>query len=291
MRFNRRSPHALMLPFVLALTIFLGGCSSLIGSVTQSFADDLSTAILDSQDIAMVRDGAPAYLILMDSLVARSPDDGNMLMQSATLNSAYASAFVEDEARAKLLHAKARRQALQATCLLLDDACDLARRPFAQFDSWLAEQSAADVATIYGLGTAWASWIQANSDDFSAIAELARVKALLQKASELQPDYEDGNIFLYLGVFETLFPPALGGKPEVGKAHFEEAIARSQGKNLLAKVMFAEQYARLVFNRELHDELLTQVLEADPNQPGFTLMNIVAQEQAKELMDSADEYF
>ena len=116
-------------------------------------------------------------------------------------------------------------------------------------------------------------------------------EALLLKASELQPDYEDGNIFLYLGVFETLFPPALGGKPEVGKAHFEEAIARSEGKNLLAKVMFAEQYARLVFNRELHDELLTQVLDAEPNHPGFTLMNIVAQEQAKELMDSADEYF
>ena len=34
---------------------------------------------------------------------------------------------------------------------------------------------------------------------------------------ELDPDYDRGGVYLYLGVFETLFPPAKGGKPEVGR--------------------------------------------------------------------------
>ena len=32
----------------------------------------------------------------------------------------------------------------------------------------------------------------------------------------------------------------------------------------MAKVIYAEQYAKLVFDKELHDRLLTEVVNADP---------------------------
>ena len=43
--------------------------------------------------------------------------------------------------------------------------------------------------------------------------------------------------------------------------------------------------------KELHDRLLNEVLAAQASQPGYTLMNSLAQEQARELLASADEYF
>ena len=86
-------------------------------------------------------------------------------------------------------------------------------------------------------------------------------------------------------------PPGLGGKPEIGRAHFERAIELSNAQNLLAKVFFAESYARLVFDRELHDRLLNEVLASETRVAGLTLMNTVAQQQARELLGSADEYF
>ena len=144
---------------------------------------------------------------------------------------------------------------------------------------------------LYDLAVTWVGWIQANSDDFNAVAELARVKAIMLKAAELDPGHDSGGIFLYLGVLETLFPPALGGKPEVGRHYFERAIEASRGQNLMAKVMYAEQYARLVFDRDLHDELLAQVMASPVAVDGLTLMNTVAQEQARQLLESADEYF
>ncbi len=269
----------------------LAGCSSIIRSMTASFAEDLSAAILNNEDLEMVRDGAPSYLILVDSLVARSPDDAFMLRQSARLHSAYAAAFVSDENRAKKLHAKAKRQALASVCLALKNACGLDQRPYREFVSWLETQRLRQVPQLYDLGVTWAGWIQANSDDFSAIADLSRVKALIQKAAELDPHYDHGGVFLYLGIFETLFPPAMGGKPELGRQYFEQAIEESNGDNLLAKVMYAEQYARLVFDRELHDRLLAEVIEAPAIAPGMTLMNTVAKEQAQQLLDSADDYF
>jgi len=83
----------------------------------------------------------------------------------------------------------------------------------------------------------------------------------------------------------------MGGKPEIGREHFERAIALSKGKNLLCKVLFAKQYARLVFDRELHDRLLEDVLAADPEARGFTLTNVLAQQQARILLAESDDYF
>jgi hypothetical protein len=83
----------------------------------------------------------------------------------------------------------------------------------------------------------------------------------------------------------------MGGKPEQGRAHFERAISLSVGRNLIAKVELARRYARLVFDRELHDRLLNEVIMAAPEEPGFTLSNVLAQQQAQELLKSATEYF
>ena len=82
-------------------------------------------------------------------------------------------------------------------------------------------------------------------------------------------------------------------KQVVGQVHacFERAVELSGGRNLMAKVLFAEYYARLVFDRPLHDRLLEEVVAADPEEPGLTLSNTLAQEQARQLLDDADDYF
>ena len=60
---------------------------------------------------------------------------------------------------------------------------------------------------------------------------------------------------------------------------------------LMAKVVYAEQYAKLVFDQRLHDALLNSVLAADPIAPNLTLINTLAQERAKQLMMESNDYF
>lgn len=275
---------------VVSLTV-LTGCANIIGSVTGGVASNLSAAILNSDDPAMVRDGAPAYLILIDSLIAGSPDSPMLLAQSAELHSAYAGAFVADSGRAARLHDKAKAQILRSTCLSLKDACGLETRDFDSFSIWVNSQGPKSVPALYNLGSIWAGWIQANSADFAAIAQLGRVKTLIERVAQLEPDYANGGAFLYMGVFETLLPPAMGGRPELGKQYFERALDISNERNLIVKVMLADQYGRLMFDRDLHDRLLVEVLAADVQAPGLTLMNTVAKERAQQLLDSADDYF
>ena len=275
----------------MALLPFQWGCAALVANATQSFADDLSSSILNSDDPALVRDGAPAFLLLLDTLVGPESRDPTMLSAAAALNSAYATAFVTDTDRQKRFAVKALSLAERSACEGLRNACELRERPFAEFETWVADLGENDIPLAYGLGTAWAGYIQAHADDWAAIAELAQVKTLMGRIAELNPAWDYGGPELYMGVFETLLPPAMGGRPEKGRSHFERAIELAEGRFLPAKVFYAQQYARLVFDRDLHDRLLTEVLDADADYDGLTLINLVAKEQASALLESADEYF
>ena len=155
----------------------------------------------------------------------------------------------------------------------------------------LSRTRSSDVAALYGFGSAWAGWIEARSEDWGAVAEIPKVEALMERVVALDDSYDRGGAHLYLGVLTNLRPAALGGQPEQGRLHFEQAIEMSDGRNLMAEVLFARYYARNVFDRALHDRLLTEVLEADPEEPGLTLSNTIAQSQARDLLDEGDEYF
>ena len=287
-----RTPARLTVRIPVLLTVLAAaGCATLVSSVTEDLATDLSAAILENPDVDVVREGAPAYLILIDGLLESTPDNVTLLSAAATLNSAYAGAFVTDGERARLMSAKAKTLASRAVCLGVRDGCGVVGRPYAEFERWVAGLERQDVPLVYGLATSWAGWIQAHSDDFNAIAELGRVKVLIGRVADLDEGYDYGGPHLYLGIFEVLLPPALGGRPEIGRYHFERAIALSEGRHLLTKVMFADQYARMVFDRALHDRLLEEVLTAGNDLPDLRLMNAVARRQARELLESADDYF
>ncbi len=275
----------------LGVLVMLSGCTTVMSSVTSDMSDGLSQAMLDSEDLDGVRDGAPAFLLMLDGFLARDPNNAALLVSAARLNSSYAGAFVDDPTRQLRMSEKALTLAAKAACIEIAATCGARTQTYDAFSAWIPKLTSQDVELAYTLGSAWAGWIQLRADDWDAIAELSRAKALMVRVAVLDESYDHGSPDMYLGVFETLLPPAMGGRPEVGRAHFERAIALSGGRNLMAKVMFAERYARMMFERELHDELLTQVLDADVREPGLTLVNSVAQQRARALMASADSYF
>ncbi|MCK5366558.1 MAG: hypothetical protein KAR22_26460, partial [Gammaproteobacteria bacterium] len=60
---------------------------------------------------------------------------------------------------------------------------------------------------------------------------------------------------------------------------------------LRAQVELAKRCARLTFDRQLHDRLLNEVLAADSEEPGLTLSNVLAQQEAKILLGASADYF
>jgi len=285
MRFRK----SILLVLVCALPAL--GCQSIIRSSTQNLTGGIAAAVLDQDDPALVRDGAPAYLIAIDGMIQGDPENAALLLSGAQLYSAYASAFVTDAERAGRLTLRARDYGQRALCIRRPTLCAAADGSFDGFLTELTLTDTKDLPALYGFGSAWGGWIKANASDWNAIADLPKVEALMERILILDEDYERGAPHVYLGVLYTLRPASMGGKPELGRVHFERAVELSEGRDLSAKVLLASQYARLVFDRELHDRVLLEVLEADARQPGLTLSNTLAQQQAQELLAGADDYF
>ena len=64
---------------ILALN---AGCASMMSSAASGLADNLSAAVLNQNDPETVRDGAPAYLLLLDSFLEGNPEDPALLSGS-----------------------------------------------------------------------------------------------------------------------------------------------------------------------------------------------------------------
>lgn len=274
-------------PLIVLLTL-ISGCTSMVAG---RFADNLGNAILSQDDPETVRQGLPAYLIMLDALVLDNPDDAAILQASASLHSAYAGLFAKTPEQAKKLSSKARQQARKALCERLRDICQHDSGALDEFQASLAKVDNRDVAYLYTYGAAWATWVQANKGDWNAIADLPRIESIMLHVAALDENHEWGRAYLYLGVLNSQLPPTLGGQPEKGRAHFEKAIELSRGQDLIAKVELARNYARLVFDRELHDQLLNEVIATETSTPKLTLSNTLAKEAARELLATSVQYF
>jgi len=277
--------------YISLCIIFLSGCSFFISSATVHMTENLSHAIMNNNDLATVKTGGPAYLLMVDSMLYREPDNESLLRAAADIYTAYTDVFVKDRLRAKKLTDKALDYALRAICVRRSDSCLFRQSNFQEFEKVISKMNIKDVPDLFTLGSAWSAWIQAHRQDWNAVAEISRVESIMERVVELDEFYNDGAAHLYLGVLAIFLPPALGGKPDVGRQHFERALDISKNKNLMVKVLYARHYARLMFDRKLHDRLLHEVLKAESDVPGYALSNALAQQKARELLDSAEDYF
>lgn len=269
----------------------LAGCASLVSSAASDFADNLSVAVLNQDDPQTVRDGAPAYLLLLDSLIEGNPDSTQVLAAAASLYASYGAVFADDAERASRLTSRARNYGGRALCLGFAPSCRWDDMDFDAFEASLAGLKPRHATLVLSYGVASLAYIRAHSGDWNALAELPHMEALLKRYLEIGEPGTSASVYTYLGILATLRPPALGGKPEEGRAYFERAIELTGGRDLGVKVEYARGYARLMYDRELHDRLVGEVLAAEPRADGYTLTNVLAQRDAAELQASADEYF
>jgi hypothetical protein len=276
---------------ILTALVLLAGCAGIVNKATDRFSSNLRTAILNQDDPGTVADGLPAYLLLLDAMIEGDPTNAATLLSAARLYDAYAGGFITEPQRGKRLANRAFGYARRAACVRNAQLCAAIEQPFETFAAEVAKVGAKDIDLLYGLASTWAGRIQQDSGDWNAIADLPKVQALTERVIALDGNYEGGLPHMIFGVLHSLRPASLGGKPDLGKAEFETAIAQSGGRNLMAKTLYAQYYARLVFDQELHDRLLNEVISAAPEAPQLTLMNVLAQQRAKTLLASGKDYF
>lgn len=276
--------------FCCASHAFLSGCS-VASTAAAGISDNLSQAIVNQPDPELVGDALPAYLLLIDGFALTEPGNAGILGSAAQLYALYATTLVPDEARAAALAARAKDYGDRALCAEVSRTCELAQLNFDDYVAAIGKIGPSSSEALFSYCVGNLSFIRTNTDDWNALADLPKLEYALEHLLSIGADQKAGSVNMYLGILNTLRPEALGGHPERGRAYFETAIELTEGRDLAVKVEFAKGYARMLYDRELHDQLLNDVLAAEVQQPGFTFFNQLAQQQAVELLATADDYF
>jgi tetratricopeptide (TPR) repeat protein len=276
---------------VATACLLLSGCASLMSSAASGLADGLTNAVLNQNDPELVRDGAPAYMLLLDSILESNPDDADLLIAAAKMYATYGAVFADEEGRPQRLTSRALDYAQRAVCISYKDGCNWSDSTFDEFEASLEGLSDKHSNVVYGYSLASIAYTIAHSDDWNVLARLPQLESLLLRYLEISETSVESDVYTYLGVLLTLRPEQMGGKPAEARRYFERAIELTNGQDLSAKVWFADSYARLLYDRELHDKLLMEVVAAEPDVPGYTLSNVLAQRNAEALLASADDYF
>jgi tetratricopeptide (TPR) repeat protein len=259
---------------------------------TAPLAGNLAHSLQEQTDLELVHDGAAAFLLLFDGLIKSAPDSPDLLLAAANAQSAYATAFLDrDESeRARAMYAKARDYGLT----VLRRNRRFARvwnRPLDEFETAIPTFRKRDVPALFTTAAAWAGWIVSSPDSMAAVAELSKAKALMQRVLELDPGYQYGGAESFFGIYCAVQPKGGGRDLEKSRAHFERAMQYAGPDYLLHPVALAEFYARYAFDRELFERTLRGVAEHTADKPEFRLMNAVARQRARRLLERIDDLF
>jgi len=140
-----------------------------------------------------------------------------------------------------------------------------------------------DVPWLYWTAAAWGADLSLAPSPIARVAELASVRALLNRAKALDDTWEQGAIYEALIAFDGL-PALLGGSPRAARADFDKAMQLSGGKSVFACVALAATIADPAEKRRL----LEQALAIDVNTiTSRRLTNLIAQRYAKALLNAA----
>jgi hypothetical protein len=284
--------HNLMLLLLICLPISCATSKTMTVGATASLLEDVAKSAYRQSDLRLIREGMPAYLMLIDGMVEALPDNEQLLINAAQAYASFASAFIleEDQDYARVLYAKAKDYALSA--LRQIGFNDPAASEFDSFEKKLHTLGKKDVAYIFWAASCWGSWISFNQRSMEALAELPRVELMMKRVLELEEGFYYGGAHIFMGVLEASRPKMAGGDLNKARSHFLKAIELGRGKFLMSRVYYAEYYARKAFDRKLYVSTLQQVLDTPADiEPDLTLLNTVAHIRARKMLKEVDEYF
>ncbi len=288
----------------------LAGCS-INRIAVRAVSDALSTgggeadAFSSDNDPELVGDALPFVLKLYDTLLLEDPENEDLLLSSASAYVSYANGFLQTRAtmldqaeyerreelisRAKNLYIRGRDRALRALELRYPGFTESAR---SEDPAVLGETTTEDVPYLYWAAAGWLGAVSTDPFDIGLSMQATRAGALMDRAFELDPDYDDGAIHEFYITYYAGLPEGLGGSREKAEHHFERAVELAEGRRASPYVALGTSVAIPQQEIRRFVELMEQALEVDAEAyPRYRLINTIKQEEARFYLDNLDRFF
>jgi hypothetical protein len=283
-----------VLPLLFAAAV-LAACSprTIALRETAALVRQGAPALYEEPDTQFARESLGSNLKLLEVLLRDEPENRDLLSLAAEGFGGYAFLFLEDSQpeRAKGFYLRGRdyglRLAARNTALakLAEQDLDSARAA-------LQKAGPADAPGLFWAAFGWAGYINLSKDSPSALAELPKAVALMERARQLAPDYHFAGADLFFGIYYASRPAILGGDLKKAQAAFQEARRRTGGKYLMTYVLEAKYFAVGSQDQEAFKSLLQKVNESPAGQlPNALLTDQVAKEKANQLLEKMNDLF
>jgi len=279
---------------------------------TSKVLDRGKYAMKQEADFDLAARAIPASLKTVETFLMVDPSNTTLVNILSEGFCQYASGFIEDEWEVALLAKnfdEAEHQNQRATKSFMRcmgyglqslgkkwQKTILMQLP--EVKKLVAKTGFDDRDALLWTGVGLAGAVNHNKDNPRMVAQLAKAIVIVERVIELDTKHHQkdkakaGLAHIVRAMMYLALPAALGGNPDAGKAEFDSALAITENKFLLAKVLMARRYAVAKQDKTLFRKLLVEVLQTDPAiWPEQRLANEIAHRRAKRYLKFEKEFF
>ena len=271
-----------------------------------------STVFMGDNDPQLVGAAIPFAIKMYETLLEKNPNHPGLIETTGSLFVMYANAFVQGPAEMlpRDQYEEKRVQLDRAKKLYLRGVVILERGinnkypgmlgewgppPSAdnsQFAKSLSKMKKEDISLFYWYAAGTLSAFALNAFDIELGLRIPQILAMMEKAYELDSDYNSGALDeLFLIIYGAL-PEGMGGNKEKAIIHFQRALEKSKGQSAGPYVSYAQTIAVGNQNYEDFKINLEKALEIDPDKDrNNTLINVINQKKARYLLQKAPDLF
>lgn len=295
---------------VLILGLLVCSCSinkmamkSVSDALTGSGSSDVFTGDSDPE---LVGDALPFAIKMYESLLASNPKHEGLIITTGSLFIMYANAFVQGPA--EMLPSSQydqREQAKQRSkhlylrgAAILYGGLDAKYPGFSggyqggTFDSYLAKMKKADTPLLYWAVAGILSAYSLDPMDLSLGVKIPELTAMMNRAYELDPDFNEGALDDFYILFYGSLPESMGGDKNLAKTHFERCLEKTHGLSASPYLSYVQSIAIPAQDYETFKAYLEKALAINPDEnPSNRLVNIISQRKARYLLENPENYF
>ena len=272
-----------------------------INAVSNALTKEGSQEIFTGDsDPVLVGDALPFAIKMYESLLEANPKHKGLLATTGSLFVMYANAFVQTPAEQLPRELYGLRQAeMDRAGKLYLRGVDLLYRRLelnetagGTFQEKLAKLKKDDVPSLYWAAVGGLSAYSLNLLNLDLGIRIPEFISLINRAYELDPDFNSGALDEFLLLFYASVPEHLGGDKAKAETHFKLAVEKSGGLLAGPFVSYAQALSIPAQDYDRFKTCLETALSIDIEaNPSNRLVNIIYQRKAQYLLDSSVYYF
>jgi predicted anti-sigma-YlaC factor YlaD len=293
---------------VLLCSLLFSGCSIkkfAVNKLGDALAGSTGSAFTSDDDPELIRGALPFSLKLIESLLAESPRHTGLLLAASSGFTQYSYAYVHqdadetedrDLAAANALHARARRLYLRARDYGLR-GLEVHHRNFGTAlrqnpKTAVRVVTPNDVPLMYWTAASWGAAISLSKDNPDLVADFPIVEALLDRAVQLDEEFDGGALHVFLISLEMARAGGEGDPAMRAEKHFERALALGGQNQVGPLIAYAEAVCVKKQDKAQFRSLLNRALAVNPDAtPKSRLLTLVLQRRARWLLTQEEELF